>query len=114
MQTPEELAKLIENFDSHIDELKANDYKELSLCTDYLNPFFKLLGWDVDNSVGKAEKFRDVIQQYRLTIGGSSKAPDYLFKIGNTGVFFVEAKKPSVDIVKAKEPAFQLRRYGWN
>jgi type I restriction-modification system DNA methylase subunit len=114
MPAPEELQALIKNFENQIDDLKSKDYKELSLCTDYLNPFFKLLGWDVDNVAGKSEKFRDVTQQFRLTIGGSSKAPDYLFKIGNTGVFLVEAKKPSVDLEKAKEPSFQLRRYGWN
>jgi hypothetical protein len=28
--------------------------------------------------------------------------------------FFVEAKKPSVDIKGAESPAFQLRRYAWS
>ena len=45
---------------------------------------------------------------------GSLKAPDYAFRIGTTRKFFVEAKKPAVDIRYAIHPAYQLRRYAWN
>ncbi|OHB84341.1 MAG: hypothetical protein A2V98_19805, partial [Planctomycetes bacterium RBG_16_64_12] len=40
---------------------------------------------------------------------------DYCFRAGG-GVpsFFVEAKKPAVDIREAVDPAFQLRRYAWS
>lgn len=114
MSAPDGIRNLVESFENHIDELKSKDYNEMTLCANFINPFFEFLGWDVTNKLDKAEKFKDVVQQYRLTIGGTSKAPDYLFRIGGSPVFFVEAKKPAVDIEKAKEPAFQLRRYGWN
>ena len=46
-------------------------------------------------------------------IGGKVKAPDYAFRIGGLRKFFVEAKKPSVNIKDELEPAFQVRRYGY-
>ncbi|MBA4397494.1 MAG: restriction endonuclease subunit M, partial [Syntrophus sp. (in: bacteria)] len=47
-------------------------------------------------------------------VGGATKAPDYCFRIGGTRKFFVEAKKPSVNIAENIEPAYQLRRYAWS
>jgi hypothetical protein len=45
---------------------------------------------------------------------GAAKAPDYAFRIGKERKFFVEAKKPAVNIQYDIEPAYQLRRYAWN
>jgi hypothetical protein len=36
------------------------------------------------------------------------------FRIGGTRKFFLEAKKPSVDIKTDAQPAYQLRRYAWS
>ncbi|HHT9116338.1 MAG TPA: Eco57I restriction-modification methylase domain-containing protein, partial [Candidatus Wunengus californicus] len=41
-------------------------------------------------------------------------APDYCFRIGGTRKFFVETKKPSVNLKDDISPAFQLRRYAWS
>ena len=46
--------------------------------------------------------------------GGATTAPDYAFKIGREIKFFVEAKKPSVNLETDKDPAYQVRRYGWS
>lgn len=43
-----------------------------------------------------------------------TKAPDYSFRIGGTRKFFVEAKKPAINLKDASEPAYQLRRYAWS
>src|SRR5439155_11648086 len=43
----------------------------------------------------------------------ATKAPDYCFRIGGARKFFLEAKKPAVDIKHDVSPAFQLRRYAW-
>ncbi|MEN8220584.1 MAG: type I restriction endonuclease [Pseudomonadota bacterium] len=40
--------------------------------------------------------------------------PDYSFRVGGVRKFFVEAKKPSINLKTDREPAYQLRRYGWN
>ena len=47
-------------------------------------------------------------------MGGSTKAPDYCFRIGPARKFFLEAKKPSVNIKDDVHPAYQLRRYAWS
>jgi hypothetical protein len=47
-------------------------------------------------------------------VAKNAQAPDYGFRIGGTRKFFVEAKKPSVNIKDDISPAFQLRRYAWS
>jgi len=63
---------------------------------------------------GYAGAYKDVIHEDAIKIGGASEAPDYCFRIGGTRKFFLEAKKPSVDIKTDAHPAYQLRRYAWS
>ena len=51
-----------------------------------------------------------------MKVGGEGrpKAPDYGFYAGGERRFFLEAKKPSVDIAGDLAPALQLRRYAWS
>lgn len=60
------------------------------------------------------EQYKDVVHEDAIKIGGATKAPDYCFRIGGTRKFFLEAKKPSVDIKNEAPPAYQLRRYAWS
>lgn len=114
MAAPKEVIELIERFTQHLDDYRNGRYTETQLRRDYLDPFFRALGWDIDNSQGLAEAYRDVIHEDAVKIGGYTKAPDYSFRVGGTRKFFVEAKKPSVDIKSDLAPAFQLRRYAWS
>ncbi len=114
MPAPKELQDLVERFGQHIDDYKNGRYNETQVRRDFIDPFFKLLGWDVSNEGGVAEAYRDVIHEDAIKIGGSTKAPDYCFRIGGTRKFFVEAKKPSVDIKGEVAPAYQIRRYAWS
>ena len=66
------------------------------------------------NSQGYAETYKEVIHEDSLEIEGENKAPDYAFRIGGIRKFFVEAKKPAVNIEMNIHPAFQLRRYAWS
>jgi hypothetical protein len=75
---------------------------------------FRELGWDVDNTQGFAEQYREVVYEDRVKVGGATKAPDYSFRIGGPRKFFLEAKKPFVNLKESWEPAYQLRRYGWS
>ena len=79
---PEELINLVERFRFHLDEYKSGHYNETQLRLDYIDPLFKILGWDVHNTHGYAEKYRDVIHEDAVKIGGTTKAPDYSFRIG--------------------------------
>ena len=114
MAAPESVRQLIETFGNNLDFYKSAQYNEAQLRQEFLDPFFKELGWDMDNAAGLAPQYRDVIHEASIKIGGSTKAPDYAFSIHGQYKFFLEAKKPSVNIQDGTEPAYQLRRYGWS
>lgn len=113
-QKIEKLTQLVNKFTKYIDDYKKPTYNEASLRMDFLDSFFELLDWDVRNEENSHINYKDVVVEERINVYGSDnkKAPDYTFRIGGTKKFFVEAKKPSVDIKDAFEPAFQLKRYG--
>ncbi len=115
MVVPKEIIELVERFDRNIDSYLSGQYNETQLRREFVDPFFKALGWDVDNEKGYAEAYKDVIHEDAIKVGGSTKAPDYCFRIGGGArKFFVEAKKPSVNLKDDISPAFQLRRYSWS
>jgi len=111
---PEIIEKLVERFERDIDSLKSATYNETELRADFVNPFWKALGWDMTNEKGYAMQYRDVKQEYPLKTGLTTEAPDYCFTIAGKPKFFLETKKPSVDVKHAIHPAYQLRRYGWS
>ena len=94
--------------------LKAS-YNETQLRTDFLDPFFELLGWDIKNSEGKPTNEREVLLEEGLKADATAntKKPDYTFRLFSERKFFLEAKKPNVKIDKDNEPAKQVRRYGF-
>ncbi|GHV76414.1 adenine methyltransferase [Spirochaetia bacterium] len=110
---PPELQQLITNFSDHYESYKRPDYNETALRRDFLDKFIKILGWDVDNEANLHEAFREVIHEDRLKINEQSKAPDYCIQQGSAKVFYIEAKKPSVNLRDDPSPALQVRRYGW-
>jgi hypothetical protein len=116
---PSIIIERVRQFAEHIDIYQSTNYSEAQLRIDFLNPMLETLGWDVNNTRGWAEAYRDVVYEDALKIGGTSKAPDYGFYIGGRAAgggrkFFLEAKKPSVAIRLDPEPAFQLRRYAYS
>ena len=114
MKAPQEIIALVERFDQNLQAYQSGKYNETQLRREFIDPFFKALGWDVENTSGYAEAYKDVIHEDAIKIGSANKAPDYSFRIGGTRKFFVEAKKPSVNIAGDIGPAYQLRRYAWS
>jgi len=109
------ISELVERFEEQFDSYKNANYNETLTRRDFIDPFFKALGWDIDNEQGYAEAYREVIHEDKVKIGGATKAPDYSFRIGGgKRLFFVEAKKPSIVIKDDILPAYQVRRYGWS
>jgi len=111
---PTRICELVETFDRHIEAYHSQQYNETQLRREFIDPFFDELGWDVSNKAGYAQAYKDVIHEDAIKIGGATKAPDYCFRIGGARKFFLEAKKPSVDIKGDPHPAYQLRRYAWS
>lgn len=108
------LAELCERFRANLPTYKALAYKEAKVRVDFLNPFFELIGWDVRNTTGKAEQYRDVVSEDSVEIEGHQKAPDYSFRIGGVRKFFVEAKKPAVNLHDNLAPSLQVWRYSYS
>ncbi|MBN1764117.1 MAG: N-6 DNA methylase [Sedimentisphaerales bacterium] len=114
MKATDKIRRLVEIFENNIEAYRSGHYNETQLRREFLDPFFIELGWDVNNTSGYAEAYKDVIHEDSIKIGSAIKAPDYCFRIGGMRKFFVEAKKPSINIKNEPAPAFQLRRYAWS
>lgn len=114
MSAPELIRTLVSRFAENRDVYCSSQYNETQLRREFLDPFFKALGWDIDNEQGYAETYKDVVHEDAIKVGGATKAPDYAFRIGGTRKFFVEAKRPSVGIKDDIDAAYQLRRYAWS
>jgi type I restriction-modification system DNA methylase subunit len=114
MSVPQEITRLVERFEAHREAYQSGKYNEAQIRAEFIDPFFKALGWDVNNEQGYAEAYKDVVHEDAIKISSATKAPDLCFRIGGTRKFFVECKKPSVNIKDAIHPAYQLRRYAWS
>lgn len=91
----------------------SRNYDETTLRVQFLNPLLEQLGWDPLNKAGRAYSDREVIHEDKVRIEGQQKAPDYAFITDGLRRFFVEAKRPTVNLKDARDPAYQLRRYCW-
>jgi len=114
MKIPSDIIKLVDRFGRNIDTYKRDEYKETRVRVEFIDPFFEALGWDVRNIGGQPEQYKDVVHEDTVSIAGKTRAPDYSFRVGGVRKFFLEAKKPSVDIKDNIVPAYQLRRYSWS
>lgn len=108
-----ELQNLVDRFHANIKFYKdtKNSYNEHSCRIEYIDPLLKVLGWDVANEKGLAPQYREVIAENYST---RTDRPDYTITLRGVPKFFVEAKKPAVDITREPDPAIQTRKYGWN
>ena len=109
----EKIRSLISRFGENLQLYKnnKNHYNEHSCRIEYIDPLLKLLGWDVANESGVAPQYREVIAEDYST---DTDRPDYSMTLRGVTKFFVEAKKPDVDISQKAGPAYQARKYGWN
>jgi adenine-specific DNA-methyltransferase len=109
----EKIQNLVNSFDLKIKDYTQTTYNEASVRVDFIDKFFEIFGWDVRNIKEALEEYREVVREDKLTIEGKPKAPDYSFRIGGKRIFFVEAKKPMIDVKHDIASAYQLRRYGY-
>jgi len=112
------IRKLVQGFAEHIRELKSPDYKESQVRLHYIDPFWRLLGWDIDNRQQLPPQDVEVLIEPSMDSvedeGMRSREPDYLFRPNAFPRFVVEAKKPAVDIDADRKAIFQAKRYAWN
>lgn len=109
------LKDLVDKYHAGRAEYSKPAYNETQLRADFLDPFFEILGWDIKNTSGKPTNEREVLLEEPLKADAASntKKPDYTFRLFSERKFFVEAKKPSVNVDSDNSPAKQVRRYGF-
>lgn len=115
MPVPEIVHRLVDRFHSNLEVYKSKGFDEAQARIDFIDPLFTgALGWDIHNAAGRPEAYRDVVYEDRVKGKRGTEAPDYGFYVGGQRKFFLEAKRPSVNIEDDLSPAVQLRRYAWS
>lgn len=106
---------LVEKYKSNRDFYRTSKFNETQVRNEFLDPLFEALGWDIRNISGKRTNEREVLLEESLKANATthSKKPDYTFRLFGERKFFIEAKKPCVDISTDDNPAKQVRRYGY-
>lgn len=82
----------------------------------WINQMLAIFGWDVRNTnLVLQEVSLGITERTALCeIGSSNTRPDYTLMNGRVRLFFLDAKKQSVNIKDDKSVAFQIRSYGWS
>ena len=101
------MAELVAKFNNNKEFYTSNLFKEEEAKIEFINPMFEALGWDIHNKQCRGPNFKEVIFEESLAVGKETKAPDYSFRLGGQLIYYLEAKKPSVNIKEDRSPAFQ-------
>jgi len=62
MPTPQEVSELVKRFERNRESYRSSEYNEAQVRLELINPFFKALGWDIDNEQGYAEAYKEVAE----------------------------------------------------
>lgn len=113
MKNKIQLQAIVDTFEKDIENYKSHriSFNEQMTRQQYLDRFLALLGWDITNPNNLSFREREIVAEEYSKRGDR---PDYTIRMNGISLFFVEAKKVSVDIINEIEPAIQARRYGWN
>ncbi len=65
----EKLQSLIAKFEKDKAHYVSKGYPEAQVRLDFLNPFFKALGWDIENKADKQPHERDIIVELSFSSG---------------------------------------------
>ncbi len=66
MGAPDEILRLVERFEGDKGNYVRAAYKETQARVDFIDPFFRALGWDVSNVQGTPNDLRDVVVEETL------------------------------------------------
>lgn len=117
LETGREIVRqLALKFQANLPYYLSNQFDETSTRTQFLEPFFAALGWDMNDTLRKGA-FADVIRE-RSVVGEVAGVnvllkPDYTFRVGGQPQVCIEAKRPGVEI-DAIDRIYQVKNYAWN
>lgn len=105
------LKTLLDRYSRNHSHYISQNYNESECRLEFIDKLFEYFGWDVQNNYGKKPQYKEVlVESYEQDLG----KPDYTMTLNGKSVFFVEAKKPHVNILTEKSCCFQAKRYGWS
>ncbi|OOG48991.1 hypothetical protein B0E50_06120 [Rhodanobacter sp. C01] len=113
------MLELVERFGKHASTYLQPGYQEAEARKDFIDPMLKALGWDVDHEREHNPYEQEVKVERSVTVARSQsqKRADYAFYLKpnfHDVRFFVEAKKPSVNLDRNEDAHFQTWRYGYS
>lgn len=105
------LKSLIDRYSENHEHYISSNFNESECRLEFIDKLLEYFGWDVQNNSGKKPQYKEVlVESYEQDLG----KPDYTMTLNGKSIFFVEAKKPHVNILLEKSCCFQARRYGWS
>lgn len=114
------VCSLIDRFEKYArDTYLLSGYSEAAARKDFIDPLLKALGWDVDHEREHNPYEQEVKVERGISVdrARAQKRADYAFYLKpnfRDVRFFVEAKKPSVDLDRSADAHFQTLRYGYS
>ena len=73
MTAPEAVRKLVAWFQENCGVYCSSAYNETQARHEFIDPFFKTLGWDVNNEEGYAEACKEVIYEDAIKTGSATE-----------------------------------------
>ena len=67
MTAPLAVLDLVDRFQRNLDAYRSGRYKEAEVRVEFIDPLFVALGWDVHNTRGYAEAYKDVAEVVDIT-----------------------------------------------
>ena len=67
-----QVAELVQTYRNNYPQFQRPTYNETQVRVDFVNRFFKLLGWDVDNERGLPQHLREVTHEATVVVTESS------------------------------------------
>ena len=107
----DELKRLTEKFHENLPRFREERFDEASLRIDYLAPFWRALGWDIENVQNRPQSLREVQVETRF-YDDRRKRADYVFRTDGIDRFVCEAKGPLEEL--NERGAYQSQRYAYN
>ena len=103
---PAAIAELVERFRHNRDRYHRADYNETQVRREFIDPLFEALGWDMDNQQRlRRGSYKDVIHEDAIKSRRRDQGARLLPSASAAQrKFFVEAKKPAVDIQRRRRP----------
>lgn len=90
----EKVEALIRKYEANKSYYHSQKYNKTLLRSDFLDPLFEALGWDIKNAAGKSISEREVLLEESLRDGmmEHTKKPDYTFRLFSERKFFWKRK----------------------